>query len=112
MVAAILRQVVSHDDSRDDRAALIAALHRQIVRALHEGRWHFAYHFCDRLLAEEPRNLEGWLVKGMLAWRKFGDVSKALACFRQVVILGGFESSNECVARARASLAQLLEQLS
>jgi hypothetical protein len=29
-----------------------------------------------------------------------------------VLILGGFESSNEYVARARSSLAQLLEQLS
>ena len=100
------------EDSANDRAALRHALRRQIARALSEGRWNFADHFCDRLLAEDPRDLEGLLVKGVLAWRHFQDFSKALHCFREVVILGGFESSNECVARARASLAQLLEQLS
>jgi hypothetical protein len=112
MVAAILRQVVMREQSEDNKAALNHALRRQIARTLSEGRWHFADHFCDRLLAEEPRDLEALLVKGVLAWRHFQDLSKALSCFRQVVILGGFESSNECVAMARASLAQLLEQLS
>jgi hypothetical protein len=51
------------------------------------------------------------LVKGHLAWRHFNDHGRALSCFRQVVILGGYESTNEHVARARVSLAQLLEQL-
>jgi hypothetical protein len=64
------------------------------------------------LLAEDPRHLEAWLIKGHLAWHQFRDSQTALACLRQVVILGGFESSNEYVARAQASLAQLLEQLS
>ena len=83
----------------------------QIVRALAEKRWRFADHFCDKLLAEDPRNLEAWLLKGHLAWHRFRDAQAALDCYRHVLILGGFESSNECVAQARASLAQLLEQL-
>jgi hypothetical protein len=51
-------------------------------------------------------------VKGHLAWRQFRDTGVALTCFRRVLILGGFESSNEYVAQARSSLARLLEQLS
>ncbi len=112
MVAQLLRRVVGSDDQRQEREALVGAFRRQISRALVEGRWRFADHFCDKLLAEDPRNLEAWLVKGHLAWRRFHETTTAVSCFRQVVILGGYESSNECVARARASLHQLLEQLS
>ena len=112
MVAAILRQVVGWEDQAQSSNALVSAFRSQILRALGEGRWRFADHFCDKLLAEDPRNLEAWLVKGHLAWRQFRDDRAALNCFRHVLILGGFESSNEYVARAQSSLAQLLEQLS
>jgi hypothetical protein len=111
MVATILRQL-RRDGDAQERAVLVAAFRQQISRALDENRWSFANHFCDELLAEDPRNLEAWLVKGHLAWRRFDDPGKALNYFRQVVILGGYESSNACVARARASMQQLLEQLS
>jgi hypothetical protein len=112
MVAAILRQVVGRETQAQSDSALVAAFRSQIARALGEGRWRFADHFCDKLLAEDPHNLEAWLVKGHLAWRQFRDTGAALSYFRRVLILGGFESSNEYVARAQSSLAQLLEQLS
>jgi hypothetical protein len=112
MVAAILRQVVGRENEAQEQNALVSAFRSQIVRALGEGRWRFADHFCDKLLAEDPRDLETWLLKAHLAWRHFRDNQAALNCFRRVLILGGFESSNEYVARARSSLAQLLEQLS
>jgi hypothetical protein len=112
MVAAILRQVVGRENQTQSDNALVSAFRSQILRALGEGRWRFADHFCDKLLAEDPHNLEAWLVKGHLAWRQFRDTGAALNYFRRVLILGGFESSNEYVARAQSSLAQLLEQLS
>jgi hypothetical protein len=112
MVAAILRQVVGRENEAQEQNALVSAFRSQIVRALGEGRWRFADHFCDKLLAEDPRDLETWLLKAHLAWRQFRDNQAALNCFRRVLILGGFESSNEYVARAQSSLAQLLEQLS
>lgn len=111
MVAAILRQMAGEPAVSQERTVLVSAFWRQVERALAEGRWRFADHFCDKILAEEPRNLETWLLKGHLAWHYFRDHQRALACFRQVLILGGFESSNACVAQARTSLGQLLEQL-
>ncbi|MBZ5588175.1 MAG: hypothetical protein LAO05_06390 [Acidobacteriia bacterium] len=112
MVATILRQVVGRENEARASTVLVSAFRTQIVRALGEGRWRFADHFCDKLLAEDPRNLEALLWKAHLAWRYFQDAPSALAYFRRVLILGGFESSNEYVARAQNSLAQLLEQLS
>ena len=111
MVAAILRQVVNGSGKSEEKAALVGALRRQLGRALTEERWHFADHFCDKILAEDPNHLESWLVKGHLAWRVFNEPTEAVSHFRRVVILGGFESANECVAQARASLARLLAQL-
>lgn len=112
MVSAILRQVVGREDEAQTSDELVSAFRAQIVRALGEGRWRFADHFCDKLLGEDPRNLEVWLLKGHLAWRHFQDPQAAVNCFRHVLILGGFEPSNECVARARSSLSELLDQLS
>jgi len=111
MVAAILRQVVGGEADPRGKNALVAGFRRQIERALAEQRWRFADHFCDKTLAEDPRNLEVWLLKGHLARHRFNDATTALTCYRHVLILGGFESSNVCVAQARTSLAQLLEQL-
>ena len=112
MVAAILRQVVGMEDEAGAGNPMVPLFRAQIVRALGEGRWRFADHFCDKLLAEEPGNLEALLLKGHLAWCHFHDTGAALNHFRKVITLGGFESSNEYVARAQSSLARLLEQLS
>lgn len=111
MVSYLLHQVVNGKGKREERAAFIAALRRQVERAISEKRWRFADRFCDRILAEEPNDLQTWLIKGHLAWRYLDSPSTAVSCFQKVVILGGFESSNACVAQARASLAQLLAQL-
>jgi hypothetical protein len=111
MVSAILRHVVGGESEADRRTALLDAFHRQIERALAEERWHFAAHFCDKLLAEEPRDLWAWLLKADLAWYRFRDAKTAVDCYRKVLILGGYESSSACVAQARASLEQLLERL-
>lgn len=111
MVAAILRQLAGEPSVVRERNALVTALWRQVERALAEGRWRFADHFCDKILLEDPRNLETWLVKGHLSWHYLRDPQQAVSCFRQVLILGGFESSNAYVAQARTSLTQLLEHL-
>lgn len=112
MVSAILRHVARNHEKADDRAVLVSALRRQLGRAVAEKRWHFASHYCERILSEDPRDLEMWLVRGYLAWHHLGDTTKAVDSFRRVLILGGFESSNEYVRQARSSLAQLLELLS
>ncbi|MGE5236096.1 MAG: hypothetical protein ACM3O7_07100 [Acidobacteriota bacterium] len=111
MRGAALRQVAGRESESGDRNALIAGFLRQIERAAAEGRFRFADHFCDKILAEDPRHLEAWLLKAHLARHRFHDVQTAVNCYRQVLILGGFESSNAWVAQARASLAQLLEQI-
>lgn len=86
----------------------IATLKANLGRALQERRYPFALKYCQQLLEVEPRDLEGWLVRGHLAWKHENDVALAVECYRKVLILGGYDSSNSSVAKARACLAQLL----
>lgn len=91
------------------RQAWLAALWQNLERALREGRWPFALRFCEELLQEDPHSLPGWLVRGHLAWKYEKDLTKAIQCYQKVIILGGYEKTNQFVAQAQASLAQLLE---
>jgi Tfp pilus assembly protein PilF len=90
------------------RRAWSEALLQNIQRAVQERRFAFALRHCEELLAKDPRNIQAWLIRGHLAWKYENDTAKAVSCYRQVLILGGYESSNASVAQARASLAQLL----
>lgn len=91
------------------RKVWVQTLLENIERALAEKRFAFALRFCDELLREDPQNLQGWLIRGHLAWKLQKDNAKAIECYRQVLILGGYESSNVFVAQARTCLTQLLE---
>lgn len=89
--------------------AWIAALKQNLERALQERRFPFALRYCQQLLEAAPLDLEGWLIRGHLAWKHEKNLALAVECYRKVVILGGYDSSNASVAQARACLAQLLE---
>lgn len=112
MVAAILRQVTGGTSRARDESTLIAAFRRQVERALKEGRWRFADHFCDKILAEDPRSIDTWLLKGHLAWHRFRDAGTAIDCYRQVLVLGGHDSSRVEVGEARRAIAELAERFS
>lgn len=85
-----------------------ATLRRNMQRALEEGRYAFALKYCQELLEVAPRDVEAWLLRGHLAWKHEKNEALAVACYRNVLILGGYDSSNASVAKARACLAQLL----
>lgn len=112
MVAAIVRQVSSASSRTREENTLVAAFQRHIERALREGRWRFADHFCDKILAENPRRIDTWLLKGHLAWHRFRDPGTALDCYRQVLVLGGYDSSLPEVNEARRAIAELVERFS
>jgi len=112
MVAAILRHVSGDVSRAREETTLVAAFRRQIERAIREGRWRFADHFCDKILAEDPRSLDTWLLKGHLAWHRFRDAGAALECYRQVLVLGAYDSSRAEVAEARRAIAELADRLS
>lgn len=91
------------------QAVWVATLKENLDRALQERRYPFALKYCQELLEVAPRDLEGWLIRGHLAWKHENNLALAVECYRKVLILGGYDSSNASVAKARACLAQLLE---
>ncbi|MCS7183699.1 MAG: hypothetical protein NZ869_11405 [Thermoanaerobaculum sp.] len=86
----------------------VNTLMKNLQRALEEQRFAFAVRSCEELLAVDPTNLDAWLIRGHLAWKHENNPALALKCYRKVLILGGYDSSSEPVAQARACLAQLL----
>ena len=107
-----MRQVMGENTDQSEKNALVRAFRRQIERALKEERWRFADYFCDKILAEDPRDLEAWLLKGHLANHRFKDSRTAISCYRQVLVLGAYDSSDTLVAQAREALDGLLERYS
>ncbi len=81
------------------------------ARAIAEERWAAALVFLDRILEVEPRNTEAWLTKGHLHLYGRGDEPAAIACYRKVIVLGGYDATDPHVAKARSSLERLLKRL-
>ncbi len=98
----------SHDAGS---SSLIGVYRRHAARAISEERWAAADIFLDRILEVDPRNLEAWLMKGHLHRFCHGDEEKALECYRRVIILGGYDTSDRHVHRAQQAQEQLLKRL-
>jgi len=92
-------------------SGLIGVYRRHAARAISEERWAAAGIFLERILEVDPRNLEAWLMKGHLHRFCHGDEETALECYRRVVVLGGYDTSNRHVLRAQQAQEQLLRRL-
>ncbi len=90
------------------RAGAISVYRRHAARAMSEERWSVAEIFFDRILEVDPHHTEAWLMKGLLRQHCRQDDQTALECFQRVIRLGGFDSANPHVERARHSLGLLL----
>ena len=87
---------------------VITVYRRHAARAMSEDRWSVAEIFLDRILDVDPHSTEAWLMKGLLRQHCKDDGESAVQCFRRVITLGGYDSANPHVQRARQSLGRLL----
>lgn len=94
-----------------DGADAIRVYRRHAARAISEERWASALVFLDRILEVEPGNSEAWLTKGHVHLHGSGDEAAAISCYRKVIVLGGYDTSNPHVRKARSSLEHLLKRL-
>ncbi len=107
-LARILDALGANEPASPD---LIGVYRRHAARAISEERWAAAGVFLDRILEVDPRNLEAWLMKGHLHRFCHGNEEAALACYRKVIVLGGYDTSNRHVRRAQRAQEQLLRLL-
>jgi tetratricopeptide (TPR) repeat protein len=97
-----------HPTDRD-----LVSLYRMRYRmAMDEGKYDTALIFLNKILEVDPRDLEAKLSKGEIFHRHLNDYGKAVDQYNRLVKLTSDDPSSEIHARARASMAEILELLS
>jgi Tfp pilus assembly protein PilF len=86
----------------------LAVYRRHAMRALSEERWTAASIFLDRMLEVDPHNTEVWLMKGHVEQFCRENLEAALACYRKVITLCGWDLSHPHAAKARRAADRVL----
>lgn len=82
---------------------------QRALRAAAEERFDVAIVFCEKALRLAPRNLAARLLVARLYDHVAGDVDRAVAAYRKVITLAGYDSSNPYCAAAREALDALIQ---
>lgn len=90
------------------RDEALAIYRRHAMRALSEERWAAASIFLDRMLEVDPHNTEAWLMKGHVEQFCRENLETALACYRKVITLCGWDLSHPHAAKARQAADRVL----
>ncbi len=99
------------EPDEDDRVFKMHVYRRYAARAIADERWAAAEVFLDRMLEVDPRHTEAWLMKGHLYRHCKNDLNAAIECYRKVIVLGGYDMSDQHVRAAHDSLKRLLDRL-
>lgn len=83
--------------------------YRRACLAAAEERFDVAIIFCSKALGIDPADLPTRLLLARIHDRGLGNVDAAVAAYRKVIALGGYESGNPYCAAARAALNALVQ---
>lgn len=81
---------------------------QRALRAATEERYDVALVFCQKALDVAPGNLAARFLAGQLYDRVLHDVDRAVAAYRKVITLGGYDAENPYVVAAREALDALV----
>lgn len=85
-----------------------------VARALNaaaEERYDVALVFCEKALAASPGNLAARLLVGRIYHHAMEDVDRAVAAYRKVITLAGYDSDNAYCIAAREALDALMKHV-
>ena len=107
-LAQTLRQLSFLFPGRDNLTEETHLYYRRACLAATEERYDVALIFCGKALGLEPRHLPARLLVAQIHDRGLHDLDSAVAAYRKVITLAGYDSSNPYCACARAALDQLV----
>ena len=81
---------------------------QRALRAASEERYDVALVFCAKAVDVAPGNLAARFLTGQLYDRVLHDVDRAVAAYRKVITLGGYDAANPYVVAARDALDALV----
>ncbi|HEV8231026.1 MAG TPA: hypothetical protein VGQ75_01655 [Thermoanaerobaculia bacterium] len=82
---------------------------KRALRAAAEERYDVALVFCEKALLAAPGNLAARLLAGRLYDHVYEDVDRAVAAYRKVITLAGYDSSDPYCSAAREALDALVK---
>ena len=95
--------------SRRGFAEEVRLYHRRACLAAAEERFDDALIFCGKALSIEPRDLATRLLVARIYDRGLHDVDAAVAGYRKVITLAGYDSDDPHCTAARAALDALIQ---
>lgn len=95
--------------SRRGFAEEVRLYHRRACLAAAEERFDDALIFCGKALSIEPRDLATRLLVARIYDRGLHDVDAAVAGYRKVITLAGYDSDDPHCTAARAALDTLIQ---
>lgn len=106
--ATSLRQLPFFSGRRDIGSEARLYVARALAAAAGE-RYDVALVFCDKALAADPANLAARLLVGRIYHHALEDVDRAVAAYRKVITLSGYDADNPYCAAAREALDALVK---
>jgi len=107
-LAQTLRQFSSLFPGRDDPAQETHLYYRRACLAATEERYDVALIFCGKALELEPRHLPTRLLVAQIHDQGLRDLDAAVAAYRKVIGLAGYDASNPYGLAARRALHVLV----
>ncbi len=84
---------------------------RRALTAAAEERYDVALVFCEKSLAAAPGNLAARLLVGRIYHYALEDVDRAVAAYRKVITLAGYDGENPYCVAAREALDELVRNV-
>ena len=109
-IAETLRNLSSRFPSRDDVADEARLYFRRACLAASEERYDVAMVFVGKALALDPRHLPTRLLIGQIFDRGLHDVEGAIAAYKKVIALSGYDAMDPYGAAAREALSLLVRR--
>lgn len=107
-LARTIRNLSSLFPHRDDAGEEAGLYYRRACLAAAEERYDVALIFCAKALDVDPGHLPTRLLAAQIQHRGVQDLDAAIAGYRKVIALAGYESDNPYCAAARTGLDQLV----
>jgi hypothetical protein len=99
----------SRSPGRNGSAEEIRLYHRRACLAATEERFDDALIFCGKALQIDPRDLSTRLLIARIYDRGFHDIDLAVAAYRKVITLAGYDSDDLYCRAARVALDVLIQ---
>lgn len=109
-LATSLRQLAFFSGRHDFGGEARLYVQRALTAAAEE-RYDVALVFCDKALAADPGNLAARLLVGRICHHALEDVDRAVAAYRKVITLSGYDADNPYGAAARRALDALVKNV-